>query len=101
MRGSARSFAPIIIGRKKFPKTAGIAGIRKKNTMIIPCCEKTLLYVPVSSKSLCGVKSSKRIVAAYRPPRKKNTDTAIRYIIAMRLWSLVRSHDFRLKPFVK
>ncbi|MDZ4257370.1 MAG: DUF2911 domain-containing protein, partial [Gemmatimonadales bacterium] len=53
--------APIMIGRKKFPKIAGMTGIRKKKTIIMPCCVKTLLYVPDSSRSLCGVKSSSRI----------------------------------------
>ena len=31
MRGKATSFAPIIIGKKKLPKTAGIPGITIKN----------------------------------------------------------------------
>ena len=30
MRGKARSLAPIIMGTRKFPSTAGIEGIRKK-----------------------------------------------------------------------
>jgi hypothetical protein len=30
-------------GIRKFPSTAGIAGIRKKNTMITPCIVKSLL----------------------------------------------------------
>ena len=43
MRGNARSFAPIIGGIRKLPSTAGIDGIRKKNTMITPCIVKNLL----------------------------------------------------------
>jgi hypothetical protein len=43
MRGNARSFAPIIMGIRKFPSVAGIDGIRKKNTMMIPCWVKVLL----------------------------------------------------------
>ena len=35
--GKARSLAPIISGTRKLPSTAGIAGIRKKNTMMTPC----------------------------------------------------------------
>ena len=42
-RGKARSLAPIIIGTKKLPSTAGIDGIRKKKTMIMPCIVKSLL----------------------------------------------------------
>jgi hypothetical protein len=41
--GKARSRAPIIIGTRKFPSTAGIDGIRKKNTMITPCIVKRRL----------------------------------------------------------
>ena len=33
MRGNARSFAPTIMGIRKFPSTAGIEGIRKKKTI--------------------------------------------------------------------
>ncbi len=42
-RGKARSLAPIIIGRKKFPSTVGITGTRKKKTMITPWIVKSLL----------------------------------------------------------
>ena len=41
--GNARSLAPIMIGTRKFPSTDGIAGIRKKNTIITPCIVKSLL----------------------------------------------------------
>ena len=41
--GNARSLAPIIIGRKKFPRVAGIEGIRKKKIMITPCSVNSLL----------------------------------------------------------
>ena len=36
MRGKARSFAPSMSGMRKFPSTAGMAGIRKKNTITMP-----------------------------------------------------------------
>ncbi len=42
-RGKARSRAPIIMGTRKFPSTAGIEGIRKKKIMVMPCMEKNLL----------------------------------------------------------
>ena len=35
--GNATSFAPIIRGRTKFPRIAGTAGIRTKNTIMMPC----------------------------------------------------------------
>ena len=34
--GNARSRAPIMIGTRKFPKTAGIDGMRKKKIMTTP-----------------------------------------------------------------
>ena len=42
-RGNARSFAPIMIGTRKLPSTAGIDGIRKKKTMTTPCIVNSLL----------------------------------------------------------
>ncbi len=39
----ARSLAPIISGTRKLPSTAGIAGMRKKNTMMMPCMVNTRL----------------------------------------------------------
>ena len=41
--GKARSRAPIIMGTRKFPSTAGMDGIMKKNTMMMPCMLKSLL----------------------------------------------------------
>jgi hypothetical protein len=34
--GKARSFAPIMMGSRKFPSTAGIPGIRKKKIITTP-----------------------------------------------------------------
>ncbi len=42
-RGNARSFAPTINGITKFPITAGTDGIRKKNTIVMPCMLNSLL----------------------------------------------------------
>ena len=42
-RGKARSLAPIIMGTRKFPSTAGTEGMRKKNTMMMPCMVKMRL----------------------------------------------------------
>jgi len=42
-RGKARSRAPIMRGMRKFPSTAGIEGMRKKNTMMMPCMVNSLL----------------------------------------------------------
>ena len=98
MRGNARSFAPIIIGTRKFPSVAGIDGIRKKNTIVTPCIVKNLLYVSASTRSPRGVSNSSRISIANTPPRKKNSVMPIRYRMAMRLWSLVSSHELSVCP---
>ena len=73
MRGNARSFAPIIIGIRKLPSTAGIDGIRKKNTIITPCMREQLVVGlgrdagrPAASAARGGS------AAAKRPPTKKN-----------------------------
>ena len=42
-RGKATSFAPMRIGRKKFPKTAGRPGMTKRKIMITPCRVKRAL----------------------------------------------------------
>ena len=42
-RGNARSRAPIMIGTRKLPSTAGIDGIRKKKTITTPCSVNSLL----------------------------------------------------------
>ena len=43
MRGNATSLAPIIRGRRKFPKATGTPGIMKRNIMIMPWVVKTSL----------------------------------------------------------
>ncbi len=41
--GKATSLAPIISGIRKFPSTAGTAGMRKKKIIITPCIVNSLL----------------------------------------------------------
>ena len=41
--GNATSRAPIIIGRRKFPSTVGIDGMRKNQTITTPWMVKSLL----------------------------------------------------------
>ncbi len=55
-----------------------------------------LLYVSEETRSPAGVNSSSRISMAKNPPTKNIAVIEIRYRIAIRLWSLVSSHDFRL-----
>src|SRR5688572_11198591 len=94
--GNARSLAPIIIGTRKLPRTAGIDGTRKKKIITRPCMVKSLLYVSDCTRSPAGVISSSLINTANAPPTKKKNEIEIRYRIAMRLWSTVKSQDFQL-----
>jgi len=41
--GNARSFAPTMMGMRKFPMVAGTDGTRNRNTMMMPCAVNTLL----------------------------------------------------------
>ncbi len=59
--------------------------------MMIPCIENSLLYVSEATRSGCGVNNSRRIRPANAPPIKKKKVIEIRYRIAMRLWSPVKS----------
>ena len=91
--GNARSRAPIMIGTRKLPSTAGIDGTRKKKTITTPWSVNSLLYVSGWTTSPAGVISSSRISVAAAPPMKKNNVIEIMYRIAIRLWSVVSSHD--------
>ena len=77
------------------PSVAGIDGIRKKKIITTPCIVKSLLYMSGDTRSPRGVSSSSRTPAAKRPPIAKKIVIEIRYSIAIRLWSLVRSHEAR------
>ena len=66
-RGNARSFAPIISGIRKLPSTAGIDGIRKKNTMTTPCMREELVVGvgrrrgrPAASTARAGCRSGEQ-----------------------------------------
>ena len=67
-----------MIGTRKLPSTAGMAGMRKKNTIITPCIVNSLLYVSSLTRSPAGVASSSRINTAIAPPMKKKNVTPAR-----------------------
>ena len=90
--GKARSFAPIIIGMKKFPITAGIDGMRKRKSITTPCRERPVVASSVRMAPV-GVIRLRRTIPAAIPPTTKNTVIEIRYRMPIRLWSVVRSHD--------
>ena len=81
------------MGMRKFPSTAGTDGIRKKKTMITPWTVNSLLYVSEMNQVFVGWMSSMRRSTAASPPTAKKNVIEIRYRIAIRLWSVVRSHD--------
>src|SRR5882672_12932314 len=93
--GKARSLAPIIKGIRKLPRTEEIEGIRKKKTMATPCMVKSLLYVSGVTKAPVGVRRWIRIIVAKSPPMKKKKVTDPSHSRAMRLWSVVSSHERR------
>ena len=70
-RGKATSRAPIINGRRKLPRTVGIEGMRKNQTITTPCRVNSLLYTAEVTRSPFGVSSSSRISVAATPPMKK------------------------------
>ncbi len=68
MRGNARSRAPTIRGTRKLPSVAGMEGIRKKKTMMMPCMLNNLLYVSGCTSAPVGSIRCKRISTAAAPP---------------------------------
>jgi hypothetical protein len=69
--GNARSLAPIMIGTRKLPRMAGIAGIRKKKIIMIPCIVKRRLYTSGWKRSPCGVASSRRMRTGHQPAERE------------------------------
>ena len=53
MRGKATSFAPIIIGRKKLPNTAGIPGTMNKKTSLLVKMTHLVISLVVVKKLFC------------------------------------------------
>src|SRR5688572_27096891 len=78
--GNATSFAPIMIGNKKLPRTAGIDGTRKKKISDTPWIVNALLYASDDNKSPAGVNSSARMSPAMTPPIAKKTAIDKRYM---------------------
>jgi hypothetical protein len=83
--GNARSLVPIIIGMKKFPNTAGTAGIRKKNSIITPCAVNARLYASSVTMAPFGWTKLSRTMPAANPPATKNTEIEIKYRMPIRL----------------
>jgi hypothetical protein len=83
--GNATSLAPIMIGRKKFPNTAGRPGSTNMKIMMTPCTVKKALYTCGANKGgfrvRCSILMSTPIVTAM----KKRISMEARYRIPILL----------------
>src|SRR3954467_14268090 len=70
-----------------------MTGTTNRKTIVVPCIVISWLYVCGSSSVLFAWLSCRRISSASVPPSMKNTKVRTRYMIPMRLWSVVVTHD--------
>src|SRR3954466_11513751 len=70
-----------------------MTGTTNRKTMVVPCIVISWLYVCGSSSVLLAWLSCRRISSASVPPSRKNTKVRTRYMIPIRLWSVVVTHD--------
>src|SRR5438445_3659070 len=89
-RGNAMSRAPIISGKRKFPKPARI-GTTTRKTIDVPWNVITSLYEFFVRTFSFGTASCARMSKAAMPPPPKKTSAVQMYMIPMRLWSRVTS----------
>jgi hypothetical protein len=61
------------MGIRKFPRVAGIEGIKKNQTITIPCMLNILLYVSGASRAPCGSRRFMRISKAANAPMRNIT----------------------------
>ena len=64
-------------------------GTTNRKTIVVPCIVNSWLYVCGDSSVLSGAPSCRRISSASTPPRMKKTKVVTRYMIPIRLWSVV------------
>src|ERR1700743_3333542 len=100
-RGKATSGAPIISGNRKLPSVFGIDGTRENHTRTRQKNKNSLLWVSEVTSQPFGVNNSSRTSVIAMPPMKKKIVIVIAYRIAMRLWSVVISHDFSVMPWLR
>src|SRR3954470_11371695 len=68
-------------------------GTTNRKIIVVPCIVKSWLYVCGVSSVLSAWLSCRRISSASTPPRMKKAKVRTRYMIPMRLWSVVVTHD--------
>ncbi len=59
----------------------------------MPCIVNNRLYVSGPKSQPCGVSNCSRISSANNPPSAKKKVIEMSHSSAMRLWSVVRSHE--------
>src|SRR5215211_2282863 len=70
-----------------------MTGTTNRKTIVVPCIVISWLYVCGSSSVLFAWLSCRRISSASVPPSRKNTKVRTRYMIPIRLWSVVVTHE--------
>src|SRR3954447_3143589 len=70
-----------------------MTGTTNRKIIVVPCIVNSSLYVCGVSRSLLGTASCRRISRASTPPRMKKPNVRTRYMIPIRLWSVVATHD--------
>src|SRR6476469_2433782 len=70
-----------------------MTGTTNRKIIVVPCIVISWLYVSGSSSVLLATPSCRRMSSASVPPSMKNTKVRTRYMIPMRLWSVVVTHD--------
>jgi len=94
MRGKARSLAPIIMGTRKLPSTAGIDGMRKKKTITIPWHgEQLVVSIGLHQVALGREEFQADEQGEESADEEEERDRHQVQSSAMRLWSVVSSHE--------
>src|SRR3954470_22324481 len=66
-----------------------MTGTTNRKIIVVPCIVKSWLYVCGCRNVLSDCDSCTRMSSASTPPRRKKANVRTRYMIPMRLWSVV------------
>src|SRR3954462_4572003 len=70
-----------------------MTGTTNRKTIVVPCIVISSLYVCGVSSVFCAWLSCSRMSSASVPPSRKKPNVRTRYMIPIRLWSVVVTHD--------
>ena len=70
-------------------------GMTNRKIIVVPCIVKSWSYASGDSCLPSAVSSWMRMASAIRPPTRKKNSVRTRYMIPIRLWSTVESHERR------